>query len=201
MTPDPHPPRRPLAPWRRLSSSCCRCSTIWSGSSGTASTRSSSRSTCFLLLPIIAALRGDTTRFLERIAEVQWGLMICVFCLSHVPALLTLTIPGFEGRNLLLIAFLVHRRAGERRAAVRLGQAASAGARSRPRSRPRRPWEGLVGGVASATALGAALWWITPFTPWQAALMALAICADGLLRRAGDVGDQARPRRQGLGPA
>ena len=36
----------------------------------------------FLLLPILAALRGDTTRFLERIAEVQWGLMICVFCLS-----------------------------------------------------------------------------------------------------------------------
>ena len=44
----------------------------------------------FLLLPIVAALRGDTARFLERVAEVQWGLMICVFCLSHVPALLDL---------------------------------------------------------------------------------------------------------------
>ena len=33
--------------------------------------------------------------------------MICVFCISHVPALLTLDIPGYEGRNLLLIAFLV----------------------------------------------------------------------------------------------
>ena len=31
----------------------------------------------FLLLPIIAALRGDTTRFMERVAEMQWGLMIC----------------------------------------------------------------------------------------------------------------------------
>jgi len=27
----------------------------------------------------------------------------------------------------------------------------------------------------SATALGAALWWITPFTVWQAALLALVI--------------------------
>jgi phosphatidate cytidylyltransferase len=61
----------------------------------------------FLLLPIVAALRGDTTAFMPRVAEVQWGLMICVFCLSHVPALLTLDIPDYEGRHLLLIAFLV----------------------------------------------------------------------------------------------
>ena len=61
----------------------------------------------FLLLPIVAALRGDTTDFIGRIAEVQWGLMISVFCVSHVPALLTLPIPGFTGTDLLLIAFLV----------------------------------------------------------------------------------------------
>ena len=61
----------------------------------------------FLFMPIIAVLRGDTERFLVRIAEVQWALMICVFCASHVPALLTLHIPGYEGRNVLLIAFLV----------------------------------------------------------------------------------------------
>ena len=61
----------------------------------------------FLVLPILSALSGDTMRFLERAAKVQWGLMVCVFCISHVPALLTLDIPGFEGRNLLLIVFLV----------------------------------------------------------------------------------------------
>ena len=48
----------------------------------------------FLLLPIVAALRGDTTHFMPRVAEVQWALMICVFCISHVPALLTLTSPA-----------------------------------------------------------------------------------------------------------
>ena len=61
----------------------------------------------FLFLPIIAALRGDTKDFLVRVAETQWALMICVFCASHVPALLSLDIPGFEGRGVLLIAFLV----------------------------------------------------------------------------------------------
>ena len=33
-------------------------------------------------------------------------------------------------------------------------------------------WEGFVGGVVSASVLGAGLWWITPFAPWQAALFA-----------------------------
>ena len=61
----------------------------------------------FLLLPISASLSTDTKHFLERAAKVQWGLMICVYCISHVPALLTLPIEGFEGRNLQLIVFLV----------------------------------------------------------------------------------------------
>jgi phosphatidate cytidylyltransferase len=39
--------------------------------------------------------------------------------------------------------------------------------------------EGLIGGVASATLLGAGLWWLTPFTPWEAAAMALVINAMG----------------------
>ena len=53
----------------------------------------------FLLMPIVAALRGDTDHYLTRIAEVQWALMICVFCVSHVPALLSLEIPGYRGQE------------------------------------------------------------------------------------------------------
>ena len=56
------------------------------------------------------------------------------------------------------------RRAGERRAAIRLGQALRAAARSRRGCRL-EDLEGLVGGAGSATLIGAALWWITPFTP------------------------------------
>ena len=132
----------------------------------------------FLLLPILEVTAGDTKRFLERGAKMQWGLMICVYCISHVPALLTLDIPGYEGRNLLLIVFLVlvvqssdvlqyvwGKLFGKHKVA--------------PDVSPSKTVEGLVGGVLSATTLGAALWWITPFSPWQAALMAFAICAMG----------------------
>jgi phosphatidate cytidylyltransferase len=38
-----------------------------------------------------------------------------------------------------------------------------------------------VGGVLSASALGAALWWITPFRPIEAFLVALAITLMGFL--------------------
>jgi phosphatidate cytidylyltransferase len=128
----------------------------------------------FLLMPIIAALRGDTIDFIARIAEVQWGLMVSVFCVSHAPALLTLHIPGFEGQNPMLIVFLIMvvqasdvlqyvwgKLIGRRKIAPSLS--------------PSKTIEGFLGGVASATALGAALWWITPFAWWQAGLMALIV--------------------------
>ncbi len=132
----------------------------------------------FLILPILSALGGDTKRFLERTSKVQWGLMVCVFCISHVPALLTLHIPGFEGGNLLLIAFLVIVVQGSDVLQYVWGKLLGR-RKVAPELSPSKTWEGLVGGVASATLLGAALWWATPFTPWQAALMAFMICVMG----------------------
>ena len=128
----------------------------------------------FLLLPISSSLGADPTRFLERAAKVQWGLMICVYCLSHVPALLTLDVVGYSGRNALLIVFLIlvvqssdvfqyvwGKLFGKHKLA--------------PSISPSKTLEGLVGGVLSSTAVGAALWWMTPFNVWQAALIALVI--------------------------
>ncbi|WP_333684978.1 phosphatidate cytidylyltransferase [Pontibaca methylaminivorans] len=132
----------------------------------------------FLLLPIVSVLRGETGNYLVRIAELQWGLMICVFCASHVPALLTLEIPGFDGRGVLLIAFLV--------VVVQLSDVLQyvwgklAGRhRIAPRLSPSKTGEGFLGGGLSATLIGAGLWWMTPFTPGQAALMALVITLMG----------------------
>jgi len=47
----------------------------------------------FLVLPGFMAVSGDPKRFLERIAKLQLGLIVCVYCLSYVPALLTLDLP------------------------------------------------------------------------------------------------------------
>lgn len=128
----------------------------------------------FLFMPIVAALRGDTTRFMERIAVTQWGLMLAVFCVSHVPALLTLDIPFYEGRNLLLIAFLVLVVQSSDVLQYVWGKLLGR-SKIAPQLSPSKTWEGFLGGVATSTAIGAALWWITPFSPPQAALMALAV--------------------------
>ena len=134
----------------------------------------------FLVMPILASFGGDTNRFLERTAKMQWGLMICVYCLSHLPALLTLDIPGYEGRNLLLIAYLIMVAQGSDVLQYVWGKLIGK-RKVAPQLSPSKTVGGLVGGIASATLLGASLYWCTPFSPWQAALVSLAICLMGFL--------------------
>jgi phosphatidate cytidylyltransferase len=134
----------------------------------------------FLLLPTLSVLGGDTSDFLARTAKIQWGLMLTVFSISHAPALLMLSIPGFEGRNFLLLFFLI--------AVVQMSDVLQyvfgklfGRHRLAPRVSPSKTWEGLVGGGLAATLLGAALFWITPFTVPQAAAMALAVVVAGFV--------------------
>lgn len=47
-----------------------------------------------LLVPARVALSGDATRFLERTAKIQAGLLLCVYCLSFAPAILSLRWEG-----------------------------------------------------------------------------------------------------------
>lgn len=51
-----------------------------------------------LFIPARIALAGDPKRFLERTAKIQAGLLICVYALSHAPAILTLDLTDFQKR-------------------------------------------------------------------------------------------------------
>jgi phosphatidate cytidylyltransferase len=132
----------------------------------------------FLFLAAMAALRQDTKHFMSRVAETQWGLMISVFALSHVPALLTLNVPGYEGRNLLLIAFLVLVVQSSDVLQYVWGKLCGRH-QIAPGVSPSKTVEGFAGGVASASILGGLLWWITPFSPWQAGTIALLVTLSG----------------------
>ena len=127
---------------------------------------------CTLFVAIRTAIGGDTHRFLERTATTQWALMTCVYFVGYVPALLMLRLPGGGPANAALLFFLV--------LVVQLSDVLqyvwgkSIGRRAvAPHVSPGKTWEGFAGGVLSATAIGTAIWWATPFTPAQAALMAL----------------------------
>jgi phosphatidate cytidylyltransferase len=128
----------------------------------------------FLFIPAMMAIAGDTTSFLERAAKIQWGLMICVYCLSYAPALLTLDIHAGYGPDAKLLLFLVivcqlsdvlqyvyGKLLGKRQIA--------------PNVSPSKTWEGFIGGALTATAIGAAMWWLTPFSPGAAAAIAFMI--------------------------
>ena len=132
------------------------------------------------MLPIAAVLFGDTRDFMARTAETQWGLMVSVYCISYVPALLTLEIPGYGGRDALLMVFLLIVVQSSDVLQYVWGKLAGRH-KIAPSLSPSKTVEGFVGGVVSATALGAALWRITPFRPWQAAGMALVVTLMGFL--------------------
>ncbi|MCM2504348.1 phosphatidate cytidylyltransferase [Aureimonas altamirensis] len=132
----------------------------------------------FLALPALAVLRHETDGFLERSAKVQWALMLTVYCISHAPALLLLKIPGFEGRNVLLLFFLIFVVQASDVLQYVFGKLFGRH-RIAPVVSPNKTWEGFVGGGATATLLGAGLWWATPFAPLQAAGLALAIVLAG----------------------
>lgn len=134
----------------------------------------------FVVLPILAALTAETSNFLARTAETQWGVMIAVYCVSYVPALWTLSIPGFQSRIVLLMAFFLIVTQFSDVFQYIFGKLAGRH-RISPRVSPSKTLEGLVGGIICATIVGASLWRLTPFSPRQAGMMALMICITGFL--------------------
>jgi phosphatidate cytidylyltransferase len=132
----------------------------------------------FLLLPVVMALKQDTERYLERVAKVQWGLMICVYCISHAPAILQLGTPEVGERGpLLLVYFLLSLYAADLAQVI-----ASAALGGTPlKSDPSRTWAGVMIAAVVAGVLGTALWWMTPFRWWQSTLMSIIIAAAGFL--------------------
>lgn len=134
----------------------------------------------FLALPLTSALANDPLRFLERSAKLQWGIMVCIYGMSHVPALLMLNFPQFEGRNTFLVFFLV--------VVVQVCVVTQHIAAQRMRKKPVAPaisqsfnWDSWGLGVLVGSLTGALLAGITPWVPGTAFAAAFVACAAGSL--------------------
>ena len=134
----------------------------------------------FLAIPVVSALANDPQRFLERAAKLQWGIMVCVYGISHVPALLLLKFPNYQGKNAFLVFFLVFvvqscmivqhlvNRRWPRKAVT-------------PNVSKSFNWRGWLIAVAVASLVGGLMAGLTPFKPAQAVAMALIACVAGSL--------------------
>lgn len=139
----------------------------------------------FIVFSIRSALAGDVTRFHERAARVFWAVMICVYCVSHAPGLFLLDRPTsmvsgpiIMGYGTRLLIFLI--------VVVQLSDVMQycwgkplGRHKVVPRLSPGKTWEGLIGGVLTASAVGAGLSFLTPFPWWQDGLLALEISIMG----------------------
>ena len=134
----------------------------------------------FLAIPVVSALADDPHRFLERNAKLQWGIMVCVYGMSHVPALLLLDFPGYRDKSAFLVFFLVF--------VVQTCMLVQHLAWRKLKRPPQAPhisqsfnWLSWLIGVVLASLLGGLLSAITPFKPGQAVVMALIACISGSL--------------------
>ncbi|MGH6610124.1 MAG: phosphatidate cytidylyltransferase, partial [Burkholderiaceae bacterium] len=132
----------------------------------------------FLLLPVVMAIKQDTDLYLQRVAKVQWGLMISVYCISHAPAIATLPIRGYEGRGpLLLLFFLLILLLTDLLQVI-----ATTLIGGKPlRANPNKTGKAVVAGGFAGVLIGTALWWMTPFEWWQATLMSALIVISGFI--------------------
>lgn len=155
----------------------------------------------FIALPVVSALANDPDHFLERNAKLQWGITVCVYGLSHVPALLLLSFPGYEGKSAFLVFFLVFvvqtcmvvQHLIARRFAYLPPETLAAsveghrfGLRRWLAREPFAPnvsgsfnWASWGVGMVIACVVGALLSFITPFGYGQALAMSLIACVAG----------------------
>ena len=128
---------------------------------------------------MVSALGNDPERFLERNAKLQWGIMVCIYGMSHVPALMLLKFPKFAGKTAFLVLFLVLvvqtcmvvQHVIARRWQRPVAPAISASFQ----------WRSWAIGLLVGGLLGGALAGLTPFKPARALAMALVACAAGSL--------------------
>jgi len=150
----------------------------------------------FLFFPALMALRGDTQNFLRAVGTLSWGLMLTVFCLSHMAMLLVSgevhnPVAGGVGLLFFVVVLTQFNDVAQYVWGKLLGSH-----KVTPAVSPKKTWEGLIGGVFTTVALATALGpYLTPMDHLWSALAGAVLGVAGFL---GDITISAVKRDLGV---
>ncbi|MFL6212686.1 MAG: phosphatidate cytidylyltransferase [Blastocatellia bacterium] len=132
-----------------------------------------------LMLPARMVLAKETSGFVASASQIQWGLMIFVFGLSHMAFLLAVPqIPETNVNGRMLVLFLVF--VVEMSDVLQYVWGKSFGRHKIiPAVSPNKTWEGFVGGILSAMGLSLLIRFLTPFTVGETLIVSLIITVAG----------------------
>jgi phosphatidate cytidylyltransferase len=146
----------------------------------------------FLVIQGSMVLRGEANDYVHAAGQLQWGIVICLSCISHLAYLRVLPAePGGAG----LVFYVVLLTELNDIAQYLWGKLAGRNKVS-PRLSPNKTWEGLIGGIATTIVLAIALaQFVTPFSTVQAMAAGAVIAAAGFF---GDLNISALKRDLGV---
>lgn len=150
----------------------------------------------FLGLPAVMVLRGETDGFLKAAGTLHWGLMVCVFSISHA-AFLTVTtdaatgLPFGVGPLVFLLLVTQFNDVAQYMSGKAFGRR-----KISPSVSPNKTVEGFAGGVIATLVLSLILFsFLTPLSLVQAIALGLALPVAGFL---GDITMSAIKRDIGV---
>ncbi len=139
----------------------------------------------FLLTGFLMVIAQQTEGFLKAAGTIHWGLMVCVFSLSHAAFLLTLpdhaikNDAGGQGLLFYLIFLAQFNDVAQYTCGKLLGKH-----KITPVVSPKKTWEGMIGGVIATTSLAVLIApYLTPFST------GFALFAGAMISTFGFVGD------------
>ncbi|HTL52615.1 MAG TPA: phosphatidate cytidylyltransferase [Planctomycetota bacterium] len=150
----------------------------------------------FLLLAVRQILTGVTQDFIARTGRIFFGVMLFVYCLSHLAYLLSKDIefpdgPPFGRQMVLFLVFLTE---ANDVCAFTFGKLFGKH-KMAPSVSPNKTWEGFIGGITCVTLGGGLLHFLTPFHMVPAMALGLLIGVTGVF---GDLCTSAIKRDMGV---
>lgn len=135
----------------------------------------------FLYLPMVAVLVGETKGFIRSAGIIHWGLMLTVFCVSHMAYLLMLPSKNSEAGTIGILLFLLVFTQFNDVCQYVWGKTFGTH-KIVPKVSPNKTWQGFVGGALTIiTASYFFAPYLTPLTSFEGLIAGVIIAISGFI--------------------